>query len=63
MSRIYHQSCRNCKRIMTIEEMDNHLKNLLDPKKKDLLGLCNKCINELIEHAKTFKERLEKLRG
>jgi NAD-dependent SIR2 family protein deacetylase len=49
---IYHQSCRECKRILTLEEMDLHL--------QDGLGLCNNC-REAKKHAETFKERFEEL--
>jgi len=49
---IYHQCCKFCKRILTIEEMAKHL--------KDLLGLCNKC-REAKRHADSFKDRVEEL--
>jgi len=49
---IYHQFCRQCKRILTLEEMDLHL--------QDSLGICNKC-RKVKKHAETFKERFEEL--
>ena len=44
-----HQFCRNCKHILTIEEMTKHL--------EDYLGLCNNCRSDK-EHADTLIQRL-----
>jgi hypothetical protein len=52
MSFVYHQFCIECKHILTIREMDLHL--------KDGLGLCNDCRDKK-RHAETFKERFAKL--
>lgn len=35
---VYHQFCRKCKKILTLAEMEQHL--------KDLLGLCETCKKE-----------------
>lgn len=43
------QFCRECKHIMTLEEMDLHL--------KDFLGLCLECRAK--KHAEGFKGRME----
>ncbi len=47
---VYHQSCRNCTRILTGEEMGLHL--------KDKLGLCKNCRAK--KHADTLVERITK---
>ena len=46
---MYHQACRNCSRILTIEEMNEHL--------KDNIGLCSRCRSDKL-HADTLIERI-----
>ncbi len=45
----FHQFCRSCKHILTIEEMNKHV--------EDFLGLCNSC-REKKKHAEGFKNRV-----
>lgn len=49
---IYHQSCRICTRILTIEEMTKHL--------VDYKGLCNRCREDKI-HADSFIQHMQEV--